>query len=74
MSEEFTIQAGYAATFKSQVYSVLIRHVRDKFLSGESLGLAERTSLVFAWKMLPSVRKNVQVIPGLIGGIIEYGN
>ncbi len=74
MAEEFTIEAGYAATFKSQVYSVLMRHVRDKFLSGESLGLTERKNLVFAWKMLPSVRKNIRGIPGLIGGIIEYGN
>ncbi len=74
MAEEFTIEAGYAATFKSQVYSVLMRHIRDKFLGGESLGLAERTMLVFAWKMLPSVRKHIQGIPGLIGGIIDYGN
>lgn len=73
-AEEFTVEAGYAATFKSQVYSVLMRHIRDKFLGGESLGLAERNTLVFAWKMLPSVKKNVQAIPGLIGGIIEYGN
>jgi superfamily II DNA or RNA helicase len=73
-AEEFTVEAGYAATFKSQVYSVLMRHIRDKFLGGESLGLAERNTLVFAWKMLSSVKKNVQAIPGLIGGIIEYGN
>ncbi|MBU1397459.1 MAG: DEAD/DEAH box helicase family protein [Bacteroidetes bacterium] len=74
MAEELTVEAGYAATFKSQVYSVLMRHVRDRFLGGESLGLVERTSLMFAWKMLPSVRKKVQEIPGLVGGIIEYGN
>ena len=73
-AEEFTVEAGYAATFKSQVYSVLMRHIRDKFLGGESLGLVERNTLVFAWKMLSSVKKNVQAIPGLIGGIIEYGN
>lgn len=74
MSEELTVEAGYASAFKSQLYSVLMRHIRNKFLGGESLGLVERTSLMFAWKMLPSVRKKVQGIPGLIGGIIEYGN
>ncbi len=74
MAEEFTVEAGYAAVFKSQVYSVLMKHVRVKFLSGTSLGLAERITLDFAWKMLPSVRKHVQGVPGLIGGIIENGN
>jgi type III restriction enzyme len=74
MAEEFTVEAGYAAAFKSQVYSVLLKHVRVKFLGGTSLGLAERATLVFAWKMLPSVRKHIQGVPGLIGGIIENGN
>ena len=74
MAEEFIVEAGYATVFKGQVYGVLIKHVRDKFLGGISSGLAERGMLVFAWKMLPSVRKNIQSIPGLIGGIIEYGN
>ncbi len=74
MAEEFTIEAGYAAAFKSQVYSALIKHVREKFLGGTSLGLAERDALMFAWKMLPAVRKHVRGIPGLIGGIVVYGN
>jgi superfamily II DNA or RNA helicase len=74
MAEEFTIEAGYATAFKSQVYSVLIKHIRDRFLDGTSLGLAERDMLTFAWKMLPSVRKHIQGVPGLIGGIIEHGN
>ena len=74
MAEELTVEAGYAAAFKSQVYSVLIKHVRFKFLGGVSLGLAERSNLVFAWKMLPSVKKKMQGVPGLIGGIVEYGN
>jgi superfamily II DNA or RNA helicase len=74
MAEEFTVEAGYAASFKAQVYSALMKHMRDKFLDGASLGLAERTALMFAWKMLPSVRKHIQETPGLIGGIIRYGN
>jgi type III restriction enzyme len=74
MAEELTIDAGYAAVFKSQVYSALIGHVREKFLSGESLGLAERANLDFAWKMLPSLKAKIIGTPGLIGGIVEYGN
>jgi hypothetical protein len=74
MAEELTVEAGYAAAFKSDVYSALIKHIRDKFLSGESLGLADRSNLTFAWKMLPSVKKQIQAVPGLIGGIVEYGN
>ncbi|MCX6646268.1 MAG: DEAD/DEAH box helicase family protein [bacterium] len=74
MAEEMAVQAGYAAGFKSDVYSAMISHVRDKFLGGDSLGLAERANLTFAWKMLPQVRLKVSSIPGLIAGIIEYGN
>lgn len=74
MAEELTVQAGYASGFKSDVYSALIGHIREKFLSGISLGLAERNDLIFAWKMIPQVKNNVSAIPGLIAGIIEYGN
>ncbi len=42
MAEVLTVEAGYAATFKDQVYSALLHHVRAKFLNGSSLGLAER--------------------------------
>lgn len=74
MGEDLAVEAGYASSFKSEVYGVLMKHIREKFLDGESLGLAERRALVFAWKMLPSVRRAVQGIPGLVGGIIEHGN
>ena len=67
-------EAGYAAGFKSQVYSALMGHVREKFLNGTSLGLAERGELSFAWKMLSQLRTRVLGVPGLIAGIIEYGD
>ncbi len=41
-AEDLTVQAGYASGFKSDVYSALIQHVREKFLGGDSLGLADR--------------------------------
>lgn len=74
MAEVLTIEAGYAATFKDQVYSALLHHVRAKFLNGSSLGLAERAEVDFAWKMLSQVKTKVGAVPGLIAGIIEYGN
>jgi superfamily II DNA or RNA helicase len=74
IAEALTVQAGFAASYKDRVYSALIHHVRSKFLGNSSLGLAERTDVNFAWKMLPQVRLKVQSIPGLIAGIIEDGD
>ncbi|MBM4093767.1 MAG: hypothetical protein FJ276_30820 [Planctomycetes bacterium] len=74
MAEILTVEAGYAATFKDRVYSALLHHTRAKFLNGSSLGLAERAEVDFAWKMLRQVQVKVRAIPGLIAGIIEYGN
>jgi len=74
MAELLTVEAGFAATFKDQVYSALLHHVRAKFLNGSSLGLAERAEIDFAWKMLRQVKVKVEAIPGLIAGVIEYGN
>jgi hypothetical protein len=72
-AEELTVRAGYAAGFKSEVYSALMHHIRDKFM-GTSLGLADRQALLYAWKMLAQVRKKVMETPGLVAGIIEYAN
>ena len=74
MAELLTVEAGYAATFKDAVYSALLHHVRAKFLKGSSLGLAERSVVDFAWKMLRQVRAKVAAIPGLIAGVIEHGD
>lgn len=74
MAEDLTVEAGYAAGFKSEVYSALMAHVREKFLNGASLGLAEQADLLFAWKMLPEVKRRVSTIPGLVAGIVEYAN
>ena len=74
LSGMLTVEAGYAATFMDRVYSALLHHVRAKFLKGSSLGLAEREDLDFTWRMLQQVKTKVEAIPGLIAGIIEYGN
>ena len=74
IAEELTVEAGYAAGFKDRVYSAIVQHVRAKFLNGNSLGLAEYAEVDFAWKMLRQVKDKVGAIPGLIAGVIEYGD
>ena len=74
MAEEMTVTAGYASMFKDRVYGALLHHVRAKFLGGSSLGLAERSDVVFAWKMLPQVKRKVSEVPGLVAGVVEYGD
>ena len=72
LAEELCVNAGYAAGFRGEVYSALMQHIREKFLDGASLGLADRRRLDYAWKMLDQVKANVTAVPGLVGGIIEY--
>lgn len=74
IAEEFCIKAGYAAGFRGEVYSALMRHIREKFLENTTLGLADRRCLDYAWKMLDQVKAKVIAVPGLIGGIIEYAS
>ncbi|MDP9201496.1 MAG: DEAD/DEAH box helicase family protein [Gemmatimonadota bacterium] len=74
MAELLTVEAGYAATFKDRVYGALLHHVRRNFLIGSSLGLAERTNVDFAWRMLGQMKTKIGAIPGLIAGVIEYGD
>jgi len=74
IAETLTVEAGYATTFKDRVYSALLHHVRARFLNGSTLGLAERAEVDYAWKMLRQVRTKVGAIPGLVAGILEYGD
>ena len=74
IAEALTVEAGYAAGFKDKVYGALVQHVRKRFLKGNSLGLADRADVEFAWKMLPQVMTKVGAVPGLVAGIIEYGD
>ncbi len=75
MSEDLSVEAGYAVSFnQGKVYSALRRHVCGKFLKGSSIGMAERSEVEFVWKMLAQVRKKVSAMPGLVAGMIEYGD
>jgi hypothetical protein len=51
-----------------------VQHVRKRFLNGSSLGLAEREEVDYAGKMLRQMKTKAGAIPGLIAGIIEYGD
>ncbi|MDR0535315.1 MAG: DEAD/DEAH box helicase family protein [Puniceicoccales bacterium] len=74
IAEELTVEAGYAAAFKERVYGAIVRHVRRKFLKGDSLGLADRADVDFARKMLRQIKTKIGAVPGLVAGIIEYDN
>lgn len=73
MAERLTIEAGYATAFNGAVYSVLLGHVRQRFLRN-SIGLADRPELLYAWKMLGQVQQNFSTVPGLVAGVIENGD
>ncbi len=74
MAEELTVEAGCASVYKDRVYSALLRHISQRFLNGTSIRLADRVDVEYAFKMLRQVKSKTGAIPGLIAGIIEYGN
>jgi type III restriction enzyme len=75
IAEELLDEAGYAVLDnKGKVYSALLHHIRAKFLNGKSLGMSARQDLEYVWKMLPQIKERVRAIPGLIGGIVKYGD
>jgi len=73
IAERLTIDAGYATAFNGTVYSVVLGHIRQRFLKN-SLGLADRPELLYAWKMLDQVHNTFKSVPGLVAGVIEYGD
>ncbi len=76
MAEELLLEAGCATLYKDRMYQVLVEHVRHKFLSDPncSLGLAERAELEYIWKMLPQVKQKIASLPGLVKGVVHYGD
>ena len=74
MSERLLSHVGHTAQFTGSVYKILLGHVRAKFLDGASLGLAETHHLEAAWRMLGIVEKQITEIPGLVEGMVKYGD
>ncbi len=58
-------------TFRGPLYTILLEHVRAKFLNGKTLGFSERHHLDAAWRMLPQVEENMKSTPGLIYGMVK---
>ena len=73
-AERLLLNAGHTAQFTGEIYRILLGHVRSQFLDGASLGLAERHRLEAARRMLPLVEKQITEIPGLVEGMVKYGD
>ena len=74
MAESLLDHAGHSSQFKGRIYGILLGHMRIKFLDGASMGLAERHHLEAARRMLPQVEEKIKSIPGLIEGMVKYGD
>ena len=74
MAERLLDHAGHTAQYKGKIYGILLEHVRTKFLDEASMGLAENHHLQAAWRMLPQVEKQIKETPGLIEGMVKYGD
>ena len=74
MAARLLDSAGHSAQFQGRIYSALLKHARMKFLDGESLGLADSQHLETARRMLPKVEETIGKSPGLVEGMVKYGN
>ena len=74
MAERLLFHAGHTLQFKGRIYGILLEHVREKFLDGASLGLAEPHHLEAAWRMLPKAEELITGVPGLIEGMVKYAD
>ena len=74
MSESLLERAGHTAHFKGKIYAALLHHIRAKFLDGASLGLADAPRLEYAWRMLPTVERQIAATPGLVQGMVKHGD
>ena len=74
MAESLLDHAGHSSQFKGRIYGILLGHMRIKFLDGASMGLAEGHHLEAARRMLPQVEEKIKSIPGLIEGMVKYGD
>ena len=74
IAERLLQEAGHSSQFKGRVYDILLQHVRTKFLDGASLRLAQQHHLKAARRMLPKVEESILGVPGLVEGMVKYGD
>ena len=66
--------AGFSTQYKGRIYGILLEHVRMKFLDGSSLGMSETRHLETTLRMLPKVEDKIKSVPGLMEGMVKYGD
>ena len=74
IAENLLDKVGHTSQFTGLIYSVLLHHIRGKFLEGNSLGLSDLHQLESVWRMLETVEKQIMQTPGLVEGIVKYGH
>lgn len=74
MARRMLEERGYAAQFQGRLYSIILNHVRTKFLDGTSIGLADDHHLNAASVMLHQVEAKILGQRGLIEGMVEHGD
>ena len=74
MAENLLDKVGHTSQFIGLIYIVLLHHIRDKFLDGDSLGLSDLHQLESVWRMLETVEKQIMQTRGLVEGIVKYGH
>lgn len=74
MAENLLNVRGYSISFQGRIYSIILDHVKTKFLDGTSIGLADDAQLATARRMLERVELSIADTPGLIEGMVEHGD
>ena len=74
IADRLLIEAGHSSQFKGRIYDILLQHVRTKFLDGASLRLARQHHLEAARRTLPAVEEKILGVPGLVEGMVKYGD
>ena len=74
MAERLLDRAGHTTEFQGRIYGILLQHLREKFLDGASMRLAEPHRLEALWRMLPTIEKRIGDTRGLVEGMVKYGD
>lgn len=74
IADRLLLEAGRSSQFKGRIYDILLQHVRTKFLDGASLRLAQQHHLEAARRTLPQVEEKILGAPGLVEGMVKYGD
>jgi len=75
---DFAVFNDEAHNSSAPEYDAALRKMREKVVcrvdTTATPDLADRAEVDFAWKMLRQVKDKVGAVPGLVAGVIEYGD